>query len=125
MNESRSVQELLEKFKKIIKVTQRINKSEVARYLGISDIGLLSFIADLGEDLPVKIDADYIVVDNFNDFVDYIAKQFGTWSEMESTKEGKRDATTGFTKVSPFSQPSNIPTTTARGIKATESQPTS
>ncbi|MHA1371230.1 MAG: hypothetical protein ACTSRA_16125, partial [Promethearchaeota archaeon] len=39
-----------------------------------------------------KIDADYIVVNDFNDFVDYIDKQFDTWSDMEKLKKGKLES---------------------------------
>jgi len=92
MKTSKNIQELLEKFKKIIKVSQRITKAEVARYLGISEFELVSFIADLGDDLPVKIDGNDIIINDFNDFVDYIDKQFDTWSDMEKLKKGKLES---------------------------------
>ncbi|MHA1700280.1 MAG: leucine-rich repeat domain-containing protein [Promethearchaeota archaeon] len=89
MDESRNLQELLEKFKKIIKVTQRITKDEVAQYLGITKMELVSFIADLGDELPIKINGDDIIVDDFNDFVAYIDEQFGAWDELTTAKIGK------------------------------------
>ncbi|MHA1369844.1 MAG: leucine-rich repeat domain-containing protein, partial [Promethearchaeota archaeon] len=113
--------ELLEKFKKIMKVTQRINKSEVARYLGISEFELVSFIADLGDELPVKIDVDYIVVDDFNSFVDYTDQLFSTWAEMETAKTGKLNTPP---KTGPKPAPSmqgTTPTTTAVGIASSPS----
>ncbi|MHA1699533.1 MAG: hypothetical protein ACTSWN_11885 [Promethearchaeota archaeon] len=95
MSRTTDQHELLEKFKKIINVSQRIKRVKVARYLGISELDLVSLIADLENELPVKINADYIIVEDFDDFVAYTDQLFGSWAEMENSKVGKLDIMLG------------------------------
>ncbi|MHA1715350.1 MAG: hypothetical protein ACTSXP_06875 [Promethearchaeota archaeon] len=92
MASSTDQHELIKRFKNIIKFSKRIKLSTVLGALGLDETEFISFIAGLGEDLPIKIDVEYLIVDDFKDFVDYTAQLFESWANMESAKIGKLDA---------------------------------
>ncbi len=81
--------QLLEKFKKVLKVSNKIKQKQVAEFLEISEKELLKKLFEWGEILPFKIDDDLIVVEDMDDFVDQLDKQFEDWEDKEITKEGK------------------------------------
>ncbi|MHA1372018.1 MAG: leucine-rich repeat domain-containing protein [Promethearchaeota archaeon] len=121
MSTTRNQQEILEKLKKVLEVTRRIKKSEVARYLGIPDIELLSIIADFGKKMSVVIDDDYIVVEDFNSFVEYTDQLFASWSDMESAKQGKLDTLLETGTRPKADSTSTAPVDTTAGIASTSS----
>ncbi|MHA1371313.1 MAG: leucine-rich repeat domain-containing protein [Promethearchaeota archaeon] len=96
MSPTRDDYDLIEKLKKLIKVSQRIKISKVVEYLGISEVKFLSIISDLGDEMPIKIDDDYLVVEDFNNFADFLDEQFDTWGSMEASKIGKVDKLANF-----------------------------
>lgn len=85
---------LLEKFKKLLKITQNVKQSRVAKILGLSKEQLLEKLIEWGDFLPFKIqdDTDLIVVDDLDGFFDALDEQFATWGKQEHAKNGKVEA---------------------------------
>ena len=80
---------LLEKFKELASISQRIKKSEVAEFLGLKETDLLKKLVAWKRDLPFKIDKDLIVIDNLDAFTSALDAQFEVWGNTEAKKEGK------------------------------------
>jgi len=80
---------MLEKFKRIIKISQEVEMEDVAESLKITEEQLFEKLIEWGEDLPFKIKGDLIVVENLSAFIGALDKQFEVWEERDKTKEGK------------------------------------
>ncbi len=81
--------ELLQKFQKIIKITSRIKKSELADALDLSDKDLILKLGEWGEKFSIKINDDTIIVDDIEKFTAALDQQFAAWGDMEKNKDGK------------------------------------
>jgi hypothetical protein len=81
--------ELLEKFQKLMKISQKVSQRQVASYLGISEENLFPKLVDWGSQLPIKVDGEWISIDNVQSFMDTLDTQFMEWDEKETTKVGK------------------------------------
>ena len=81
--------ELLRKFKDIIEVSREVKKAEIAKYLGITEELLFEKLISWGKDIPFKIKGDIIEIDNMNDFIDALDRQFGAWENKEKSGIGK------------------------------------
>jgi hypothetical protein len=80
---------LLEKFRKILKMTQRVKKSEVAQGLGITESELFQKLIGWSDLLPFKIDDEMIIVDDISAFTEALDQQFNDWGNKEASKDGK------------------------------------
>ena len=81
--------DLLKQFQKILKMSSRIKKSEVAKMLGIAEDALLHKLLEWNEKVPFKIDGEMIVVDDTKAFLAAIDQQFAEWGTKEASKDGK------------------------------------
>ena len=81
--------ELLRKFKDIIEVSREVKKTEIAKYLGMSEELLFEKLIRWGKDMPFKIKGDLIEIDDMNEFVDALDRQFVAWESKENSKIGK------------------------------------
>ena len=82
--------ELLRKFKDIIEVSREVKKVEIAKYLGITEELLFEKLIRWGKDMPFKIKGDLIEIDDMNEFVDALDRQFVAWEGKEKLKIGKK-----------------------------------
>ncbi len=80
--------DLLQKFKAVLAVSQRVKKAEVAKYLGISDEALFAKLVEWRE-FGFKVDGDLIVVEDLKAFITALDKQFTSWTRAERSNEGK------------------------------------
>ncbi|MHA1700242.1 MAG: hypothetical protein ACTSWN_15470 [Promethearchaeota archaeon] len=83
--------ELLKNFKGIMEISQRVKQSQVAKYLGITEDELFAKLIKWRHQIPFKIDADLIVVDDITEFTDALDREFASWKEKEQGKIGKLD----------------------------------
>jgi hypothetical protein len=88
LNMSKSDSELLKKFQKILVISQKVKKSEVAKYLQLTEEELFVKLVEWGN-LGFKLNEDYIVVENIESFSTALDQQFANWAENESSKDGK------------------------------------
>ncbi len=91
-NVSTDDKELLEKFKKLAKISHRINESKMAKILGLSSEQLLEKLMEWGEKFPIKIEGESIIIedsDALDSYTDALDKQFASWTGSERVKEGK------------------------------------
>jgi Leucine-rich repeat (LRR) protein len=107
--------ELLHKFKDILKISQEVKQSQVAKSLKLSEEELFEFLLKWGH-LGFKLKNDLIVVDDLNSFMSELDAQFAEWGSSEKTKEGKRDTfpiasslSPAITDVSPPSLSPHLP----------------
>jgi hypothetical protein len=82
---------LLEKFRQLVNISQRIKKAEVAAVLGLTEIDLIHKLMEWGKDIPFKIDGDFIVIDSLTGVTDAIDAQFAQWSETGGEKIDSRN----------------------------------
>jgi hypothetical protein len=82
-------EELLKKFKRILKMSNRIKRNDIAKILGIPEDDIIMKLFDWADKFPFKIDGDFVVVEDINAFVNAIDKQFEDWEGKESSKDGK------------------------------------
>ncbi len=82
--------DLLEKFEKIIKMSQKVKISTVAKSLNITDDELFENLLKWNEKLPFKIFEDFIIVENLNLFIQSLDGQFADWEQEEQDKLEKK-----------------------------------
>jgi len=75
---------LLQKFKEVLKASQRVKKAEVADYLGITERELFSKLM-MWQHLGFKIDGDFIIVENLDSFINALDQQFTEWEDIGKT----------------------------------------
>jgi 3-keto-disaccharide hydrolase len=80
---------LLEKFQKIINVSNRVKQAQIASNLGITQQELFNKVVAWGDTLPIKIEGDEIVVNDVSKFSGMLDKQFMEWEKLEAQKKGK------------------------------------
>jgi len=111
---------LLEKFKGVIAISQRIRKSEVAAVLGLTEIELIEKLIAWGREIPFKIDGDMIVVDDLANFTAAMDAQFDSWTRTEKAGAGKLGKLGVASKPAPPAAPSPVP---ARAPRAPVAEP--
>jgi hypothetical protein len=87
---SQTDSELLKKFQKILVISQEVKKSEVAKYLGLSEEELFGKLVEWGN-LGFKLNKEYIIVENLAEFNAALDEQFVEWAEKEAQGFGKVD----------------------------------
>jgi hypothetical protein len=85
---SQSDSNLLKKFQKILEISQEVKKSEVAKFLGLSEEDLFAKLIEWGS-LGFKLNKEYIIVENLEDFNAALDEQFIEWEEKEAQGIGK------------------------------------
>jgi hypothetical protein len=83
-------QDLFVKFKRAIQISQRIEMGSLATMLGIPKEQLLAFLLDWSEQVHFKIDKDLIIVQDINETIMDLDKEFAAWDGKEKSKEGKK-----------------------------------
>ena len=63
-----SEHELLQKLVQIFKVTKKVKKSDVANFLTISEEELFKYLISWGQELPIKIKEDFVVIKKMKKF---------------------------------------------------------
>ncbi|MBN1329729.1 MAG: hypothetical protein JXA54_09675 [Candidatus Heimdallarchaeota archaeon] len=76
--------ELLEKFENILKISESVEISRVAKSLGLSDYQLFEKLIQWQDVLPFKIDGKYIEVKNSADFIQSIHEKIAEISKYYS-----------------------------------------
>jgi hypothetical protein len=79
---------LLKKFQKILEISQEVKKSEVAKFLGLSEEDLFAKLVEWGS-LGFKLKKEYIIVENLVEFNAALDEQFIEWEEKEAQGIGK------------------------------------
>src|SRR6056297_3054599 len=80
---------LLEKFKKVMRMSNRISIARAAKMMQISEDGLNIKLFDWGDDLSFKIEDNSIVVSDIDDFSGQVDALFTDWGEKEESGDGK------------------------------------
>jgi WD40 repeat protein len=78
---------LLERFKQILYMSNRIDIAMVAKMMEIDIDTLTLKLLRWGQELPIKIEGKEIVVNNIEDFLQSLDEQFSTWVEDEQRKK--------------------------------------
>lgn len=80
--------DLIEKIKKIIKVSTRFRLDMMRDILGIDEIIFNDKILNWARDFNFKIDGDYLIInkDTALDFINELEKQFKMWEKPEKEK---------------------------------------
>jgi ribosomal protein L37E len=91
-----SEQELLEKFKKVMRMSNRVKQDHVAKMMDITHDTLLKLLFKWGDDLDFKIEEDLIVVEDLSQFVSGIDALFFDWERKEALHIGKIEDTSLF-----------------------------
>jgi galactose oxidase-like protein len=81
--------QLLEKFKAILNMSQKVDVSTVAENLEVSQKVLFTQLFKWNKVIPFKIDGEKIIVEDLNNFITALDNQFDEWQERDLTKEGK------------------------------------
>ncbi|MHA1370578.1 MAG: ADP-ribosylation factor-like protein [Promethearchaeota archaeon] len=82
----------IQKLKTLLQSATKLHIDDVAAFLNIQRVKLLSVAAKWSSNLNFKIDGDYIVNNNdkeINMLIDNLDKQFSNWSKNEKSKNGK------------------------------------
>ena len=80
---------LLKKFKSIMEISQRVALASVATSLKISEKQLFELLLRWKKSLPVKIDGDFILIDDLSEFMGALDQEFSNWDHHQKTKDGK------------------------------------
>ncbi len=80
---------LLYKFQKIIKISKSVSMEYVAGHLEISKQELFDLLIAWNSRLPFKIDGEMIIVDDLDDFLVNLDKNFSEWDDKSNSKIGK------------------------------------
>src|SRR6056297_1679708 len=80
---------LLQKFKKILRMSKRVKQTHAAKMMKISHDKLLALLFEWGDDLSFKLESDEIVIIDSEDFASEVDALFDDWVEKESTGDGK------------------------------------
>lgn len=97
-----SEETLLRKFQEILAVSHRVERSSVAEYLEISTKDLFRKLITWGKTLPFKIDGEFIVIEDAEDFTKVLERQFELWGEAEATGLGKDPGQQGARELSEY-----------------------
>ena len=83
--------ETIEKVESMLKVSDRLRLSMVRKTLKMEEDVYIAKIIDLAEEMGLKIDGDFLVInqDTVQDFIDTLDKQYESWEKMEKEKNGK------------------------------------
>ncbi|TFF88657.1 MAG: hypothetical protein EU549_02615 [Promethearchaeota archaeon] len=83
--------ELIEKIKKIVKVSNKIKLDMMRKSLKISEDEFLDKIYDWAERYDFRIDGEYLIInkETISDFIDSLDSQFDEWNKKETREEGK------------------------------------
>ena len=84
---------LMQKFEKILRASNKVKQAQIAQYLGISEHELFALLISWSELLPFKIEDEYVVVEDMQQFTEILEQDFADWEEREHTKDGKVDNT--------------------------------
>src|SRR6056297_440729 len=80
---------LLQKFKKILRMSKRVKQTHAAKMMKISHDKLLALLFEWGDDLSFKLESDEIVITDSEDFVSEVDALYDDWESKEITGEGK------------------------------------
>ncbi|MHA1518794.1 MAG: leucine-rich repeat domain-containing protein [Promethearchaeota archaeon] len=75
--------DLLEKFKRIIKMSQEVSQDVVAKFLRLTPDELFGYLVDWVEIIPFKIKGNLIVVEDINDFMKALDLKYNKWSKSQ------------------------------------------
>ncbi len=75
--------ELLQKFQKIINISQEVSQAQIAKYLNISEGELFEYIVEWSNTIPFKIKRDMIIVEDVTDFMRALDKQYDCRTRSE------------------------------------------
>jgi len=76
-------EESINKLKKMIKVSDRLNLEMIRKALRLEEITFLDKIFDWAEEFGFRIDGDYLIIkkERVLDFIDLLDKQFASWEK--------------------------------------------
>jgi hypothetical protein len=81
---------LIEKFQKIMRISNRIKQSQVAEMMGIDQSTLTQKLFEWGDILPFKIESDEIVIQDMNHFITQMDNLFEEWNLNEKTGQNQK-----------------------------------
>jgi hypothetical protein len=80
---------LLQKFREILLISNKVSIQRLITWLNISEKELLDYLLEWKE-LGFKIENDIVIVDDLKNFRKALDEQFSEWQEKESSKHGKK-----------------------------------
>ncbi|MHA1648247.1 MAG: tetratricopeptide repeat protein [Promethearchaeota archaeon] len=81
---------LFDKFSKILRFSQKVDQSQVAKSLGISKDELFEYLISWQEKIPFIISGNFIINDATNSFIQKLDANFDSWEEYEKEKYMKK-----------------------------------
>ncbi len=81
--------EILQRFQKILAISQEVTIERVARSMKISEDELFDYLVEWGDMFPFKIRGDLIVIDDISAFTSALDLQFQEWENFTHAGVGK------------------------------------